>query len=656
MKLPSLKKKTPTQEPYLFLEKVFSFNNPDEYYNNFFHNGIHMVIKKLARWNIKNENYTMNVYLVNNNMCVVRDKGIFDLDVVESAEKIIMDVIEYCGNQKMYLIADTSNVRKVTASSRLALKKLNKKLISHQMHQYIVPSKFERYFLQINKTFGAGNKINIASSLCDAFDKVVKKTKNNDVTPSGLNVDPSLIYTEETPKSVLVEAARKYHAKYHQTIKEHNSHIDQLLHVISKIKWDKNFSPVKLKIVDEEDGFSDLFNAFNSLQEDMLSMTHEVKNLTSNLEKVIKEQNNTSSLKETNLRLLIENTENEIAVIDRNFELVTSNSLFNKSYEKAHERSIFSNKDIFAGIKDKTYISFWKNNIKKALKGETFKSLYSSKRGHFEVTFNPIWESENKVIAASLFIKDVTKSKETEKALIEKNKSLIELNRELDYFVYSASHDLRAPLCSLLGLINVVRIQKTQDIDTHLELMENSIQKMDNYVQEIVNYSMNSRLKIKSEPINFELVINECFSKLKYLAGAENIILSIAIEQDAVFYCDHKRVSIIFSSILSNAILYQDINKNSAEINVEVLVAKNKARITFVDNGVGIDPNLVDRVFNMFYRANESSAGPGLGLYIAKQTVERIKGKIWLDSELHKKTSITLELTSLESTLELIDQ
>jgi signal transduction histidine kinase len=214
------------------------------------------------------------------------------------------------------------------------------------------------------------------------------------------------------------------------------------------------------------------------------------------------------------------------------------------------------------------------------------------------------------------------------------NRELRKLNAELDSFVYSTSHDLRAPLASIQGLINVAKIESTAEAkDGYMDLMEKSVKKLDTFIKDIINYSRNSRLEVSRDKIDFTEIVNEVFSVLYYHDTNENIRKVINVKQDTPFYTDQRRLFIVLNNLISNAFQYQKQNGEEKLIEVNVDVQTDKASITIKDNGIGIPNESVRRVFHMFYRASNKSAGSGLGLYIVKETLSKLGGQISVDSE-----------------------
>ncbi|GDX48995.1 hypothetical protein LBMAG25_18130 [Bacteroidota bacterium] len=234
--------------------------------------------------------------------------------------------------------------------------------------------------------------------------------------------------------------------------------------------------------------------------------------------------------------------------------------------------------------------------------------------------------------------------------LVSKNEELTKTNAELDRFVYSVSHDLRAPLTSLLGLMNICNETLPQDelfIRQILSMMQHSVNKMDAFISEILDYSRNSRKEITPTIIDFNSILTEANESLKYTSNVPGYEFSVAIQEDNVFYSDEQRVSILLNNLISNAIKYLDVSKAKSSIRAHVHTTSHWAKIIIEDNGIGIDSSHQTKVFDMFYRATDISTGSGLGLYIVREIMHKLEGTITLESTLNQGTSVTIEIPNL---------
>jgi signal transduction histidine kinase len=167
-------------------------------------------------------------------------------------------------------------------------------------------------------------------------------------------------------------------------------------------------------------------------------------------------------------------------------------------------------------------------------------------------------------------------------------------------------------------------------------------------VTNIINYSRNNKLEIVPEEIDFDKIVERVWDALSYLEGSLVVKCDQVIKEDVRLHTDFDRLSIIFRNILANAFQYYDRAKKSkllitAEISSEIAI------ISFKDNGIGVDPALQERVFEMFFRASDTSNGSGLGLYVAKNAVEKLGGKIHMTSTLGEGTEVVIHIPNMIS-------
>jgi PAS domain S-box-containing protein len=240
---------------------------------------------------------------------------------------------------------------------------------------------------------------------------------------------------------------------------------------------------------------------------------------------------------------------------------------------------------------------------------------------------------------------------ERQKELQEALQVLEDRNFELDQFVYKTSHDLRAPIASAIGLLNIMKMEGEPAVwPRYIDLIMRSLQKQDNFIKAMLNFSKTARAIEKAELILFEPLITQCLLDLQYLPGLDEISRHIKVnEQPGSFYSDKMKINIILSNIFSNCIKYRDSTKTAPYLEVCVEANQQQAQISISDNGIGINEAYLKNVFDMFYRATERSDGSGLGLYIVKQTVERLGGKIEVSSELGKGSCFTIVIPNMEA-------
>jgi PAS domain S-box-containing protein len=235
--------------------------------------------------------------------------------------------------------------------------------------------------------------------------------------------------------------------------------------------------------------------------------------------------------------------------------------------------------------------------------------------------------------------------------LQETLKTLEERNFELDQFVYKTSHDLRSPLSSVLGIIHLLNIEPDAErIPEYINRIEGRILRLDDFIQSMLHYSRNNRAEAKIQLIHLDELVDECLEDLKFYKNFDQVEINSQIIVDDTDFCsDLLRLKIIFANLISNAIKYQDFDKTQRHINIIVQAKKEKIVFSIDDNGIGIAPEYLENIYNMFFRATEASEGSGLGLYIVKQTIDKLQGIIQIKSEgLGKGLQVQVEIPNLK--------
>jgi signal transduction histidine kinase len=174
--------------------------------------------------------------------------------------------------------------------------------------------------------------------------------------------------------------------------------------------------------------------------------------------------------------------------------------------------------------------------------------------------------------------------------------------------------------------------------------METSMNKLDETLKEILDYSRNSRQELCVEKINIQQLLDDNLEKMQFMPGSSSINKQINILEDAPLYSDKYRISVVFNNLISNAIKYYDPLKEHPMLNITIKVTNGCAHFEFRDNGIGIDKEYQDKIFNMFFRATQLSEGAGLGLYIVQEAVDKLKGTIAIDSEIRKGTTFIIDI------------
>jgi signal transduction histidine kinase len=229
--------------------------------------------------------------------------------------------------------------------------------------------------------------------------------------------------------------------------------------------------------------------------------------------------------------------------------------------------------------------------------------------------------------------------------LEDERMQLKKANQELDSFLYSVSHDLRAPIASILGLTHLARLETTDaKVTPYVSMIEQRIKKLDAVIGDILQLSRSSKSELKKELIDFNNLMEETASDLRFNEGADKIELHYIPSPDHIFTSDRTQVKIILSNLFSNAVKYHRVDQPNPFIQVSLQKKDSWISVAVSDNGEGIAPDNQDKIFEMFFRASTNSEGTGLGLYIVKEAVTKLKGKIELHSQLGVGSTFTVTI------------
>jgi PAS domain S-box-containing protein len=369
-----------------------------------------------------------------------------------------------------------------------------------------------------------------------------------------------------------------------------------------------------------------------------------------------------------NLSAVLESTRDRIFAIDTNFRYL----IFNKAHAEQVKRvtgKAIKQGDNMRKLFTKKQFPEMEDQLRKVLEGEYLRTEMKMPNGSVaEVSYSPVKDEDGRVAGAAGFMRDVTLRKQNEQKIQALNEELVnqnwklegreeelkmaleelsERNFELDQFMYKTSHDLRSPLSSVLGLVNLAKLDHEEaHIGEYLQKIEGRIKKLDEFVRSMLNYAKVSRAQVQAETIDLEAMTNACVNELAYLENFSKVQVSVSCKSKAEFRSDAMTLRLIMANIVSNAFKYYNA-KAASRLQITAEVSTLRAVIIFSDNGIGIQKEYLAKIFDMFFRATERSEGSGLGMYIVKQAVDKLNGKITIESEYGHGTTIKIVLPNL---------
>jgi PAS domain S-box-containing protein len=283
-----------------------------------------------------------------------------------------------------------------------------------------------------------------------------------------------------------------------------------------------------------------------------------------------------------------------------------------------------------------------KERWKEALKGQTHfhgeeaVQIGENNAVYFDVSVSNML-NRHPVEGLVLKLRNITETKNREFELVKSNK-------QLDQIIFKTIHDLKAPLMSALGLIDIAEHAPEKEREGYMKLIRKSLLGLDSLIEEMNDFFRNDKTAVQRERIDARSLLDTELNNLKTLLDVNGISIASEVHHDAEFYSDPVRVRTVISNILSNAVKYYDPQKNRPFVNISVTINEDICIIKMEDNGIGIEPKYLEKIFDLFFRATDQSQGTGLGLFIVKDTVEKLKGNIEVKSELGRGTVFTISV------------
>jgi signal transduction histidine kinase len=234
-----------------------------------------------------------------------------------------------------------------------------------------------------------------------------------------------------------------------------------------------------------------------------------------------------------------------------------------------------------------------------------------------------------------IFERELIMNKILEKSKDDLQKNKEKIKSELDFLIYCISHDLRSPILSVKGLLMLVRdAQKlNEENKQYLLLAENSVERLDQTIFDLMDYADNAGFNSRQQNFNLRVLVREIFDDLRFLSK-QSIDFEIEIDGSDEVFSDKKRIKTVIKNLASNAVKYSRNDGIQAKVLFQLKHFPDRFEFCINDNGIGIVKEEQTKIFEMFYRCINDSMGSGLGLFIVKEALAKIGGKIYVESEL----------------------
>ncbi|MEA3488378.1 MAG: PAS domain-containing sensor histidine kinase [Euryarchaeota archaeon] len=275
--------------------------------------------------------------------------------------------------------------------------------------------------------------------------------------------------------------------------------------------------------------------------------------------------------------------------------------------------------------------------IAKRKNGTLFPIVVSSSR---------VMDDEGNVIAHMANHRDITEQKQREAERENLLKELEVKNTALDSFAYTVSHDLKAPLVSIRGFAGLLRDdlkqKEAEGVERDLKYIETTVTKMNNLLNDTLELSRIGRVANPAEDVPFFELVREAQEQTREQLNSSGVELSVADDFPAV-HVDRMRIVEVLVNLITNSINYMG-EQPQPEIEFGYRVESDATVFFVADNGIGIDRNKHEKVFDLFYKVDTDSMGTGAGLAIVKRIIYVHGGRIWIESEKGKGCTVCFTL------------
>ncbi len=262
------------------------------------------------------------------------------------------------------------------------------------------------------------------------------------------------------------------------------------------------------------------------------------------------------------------------------------------------------------------------------LRNGTVKHIHSISKYEYDENKNPV----------GLFgiCKDITEIKLAQQKLRA-------TTSELETYIYKSSHDMHAPLSSILGLVNVSRLEIFDPVAvSYLQMIESQAKKLDSVRVEFIKAMHIKDATKLDEEIHVNALIGDILRDLRSKEGFSRLNIDVNVAPGKKLVSNIFLMRTILQNLIENSIQYQNYGEERSVLRIDLQQADNTTKIIIEDNGIGIDPSIHDKIFDMYFKSTESRSGSGLGLYLVKKAVEKLEGKLQLRSSPGQGTMVTL--------------
>jgi PAS domain S-box-containing protein len=258
------------------------------------------------------------------------------------------------------------------------------------------------------------------------------------------------------------------------------------------------------------------------------------------------------------------------------------------------------------------------------------------------VVITALYDRKGNHLGFSKITRDLSERRKNEELML-KNRELLRINTDLDNFIYTASHDLKAPVINLEGLVEVLKEDINDDKhDAVLNRITNSIHRLKTVISDLTEIARLQDNSQESDPVSLHELYEEVLEDLQLMISKSGATITADLGNYALTKYPRKNLRSILFNLISNAIKYSSPDRKP-EVSLKFeKVGENSMVLTVADNGLGMSDVQKQKIFTMYKRMHTHVEGSGLGLYIVKRILENTGDRIEVESELGKGSTFRL--------------
>lgn len=215
----------------------------------------------------------------------------------------------------------------------------------------------------------------------------------------------------------------------------------------------------------------------------------------------------------------------------------------------------------------------------------------------------------------------------------------------VERFIYSCSHELKSPIASMQGLLEIMKYHPLHSETIKcIDMMEVCTQRMNKLMQTLEEYMVNAKQEIYLENVRGETLITNVLDQFHSSLVKQHIQVKTVIQQNSSWITDARRVNLVLSNLVANALTFQDPEKKEKKVLIRLNIAPHRSLLEVADNGIGIPKNIQPKIFDLFYRGHGQSQGSGLGLFLVLNIASKMRSKVKIKST--EKVGTSFKITS----------